>query len=365
MIPTRQTTTPVLVAVLAILFGAGCAYFSSQPKNRVVQAPTFMSRFTNPGKPEFPIPKTNQSDLWAACFAEQLNDLGGWSPEADWFRPNSSEAGSVKAGLMLTNLIGSVSREFGLTNVPPDYIQEVRTNFAAAASYFTNFSFVPVACDYQSNASGPPFLLGSTNLWKKAMDMLCRIDAEHKMLLNSNKLPTYSKRGDRPVMVSPDYPVGVALSVVHPAEESDSKPNEKGTPPQIMVDSQYQGSGTAPQIMVKSSFEGAKQQATDATATPPVLDFDPTQNVTLTLSTVLNSADVLDRLEYISTFVYLYPYQKPPNAGVSLDREFWRWFFTYQAARNDFFSGNRFYPPDDSGDGRTIHGDTREWIKDD
>jgi len=138
-------------------------------------------------------------------------------------------------------------------------------------------------------------------------------------------------------MVSDNYPVGVSLAEVQPEEPSAEKA-ESSSVPQIMVNSNYKGSTSPPQIMVQSSFDGKGSAAPKSTNDDASLDFDPTQTKILTLSTVLNSADVLDRIEYVSTFIYIYPYQMPPNTYVSLEREYWRKFFTYQASRNDFYN---------------------------
>jgi len=380
--PLRQFAIAALIVIAANLFSTGCSLWSPRPQNRVVPAPTFMSHFTNLDTPGLQVP--NHDDQWAKCFFEELNQLEGWSPEGNWLKPNCPSAEVDES----SDIVASTAKEFGLDVSGSDYknyINEVKEQFRSSAPYFTNFSHVPIAS--RKITSDPAFLLESTNLWQKAMDTLYRIDLEHQMILDevnealkkdggnhvidrrhqslfTDKPSSLSIRGGRPQMVSPVYPVGVALSVVHSAdEESASAKAEKGGSPQIMVNSQYKGPEPPPQIMVQSSFDGTGTNGPKAAAKSSGFDFNPIQDVTLTLSTVLNSADVLDRIEYVSTFVFVYPYQRPPSGGVSLDREFWRHFFSYQVSRNQSVSGDRFLPPTDLKNDRKIHHETRGSIK--
>ena len=76
------------------------------------------------------------------------------------------------------------------------------------------------------------------------------------------------------------------------------------------------------------------------------LIFSPSQNVTLSLSTVLNSADVLDRIEYVSTFIYIYPYPAEPNGSVSINDELWKQFWGRQIPKTDPFEQTNDVPAD-------------------
>jgi hypothetical protein len=73
------------------------------------------------------------------------------------------------------------------------------------------------------------------------------------------------------------------------------------------------------------------KQKTAVTETP---DFQPEQKVKIHISTVLNSPSVLDRIEYVSTYIYVFPWQNSPNGNVVLERELWRNFFEVNQGRD-------------------------------
>jgi hypothetical protein len=63
-------------------------------------------------------------------------------------------------------------------------------------------------------------------------------------------------------------------------------------------------------------------------------DFKTEQKVTLSVSTMLNSPSVCDRIEYVSTYIWIEPYPFPPSGDVVPEAEFWRHFFSLNAARD-------------------------------
>jgi hypothetical protein len=54
-----------------------------------------------------------------------------------------------------------------------------------------------------------------------------------------------------------------------------------------------------------------------------VPDFDAIQSFELEVSSIINSPDILDRFDYIATYLYIYNYPFPTNGPVNLSEEFW------------------------------------------
>jgi len=180
--------------------------------------------------------------------------------------------------------------------------------------------------------------------------MLRFIDYEHpNLLVEASRLkpaPAIDHYG-LPSMVSNDYPVGVALTkwTVPPTAES----KRGGTDIVIIADAVVTPSepslifGRDRKSLV--SVHGAarndtkdkdgKAQAEPTKAEPNLIeDFKSEQPVALSLSTVLNSPSVFDRIEYVSTYLYLQAFPFPPNGDVVLEKEFWRRFFALNGHRD-------------------------------
>jgi hypothetical protein len=64
-----------------------------------------------------------------------------------------------------------------------------------------------------------------------------------------------------------------------------------------------------------------------------IKDFDQRQAFELILSSVLNSPDTANRLEYLTTYVYFYQYPYPSNGKIILEKEFWARFRAEQIAK--------------------------------
>ncbi|HLG43366.1 MAG TPA: hypothetical protein VI643_08385 [Planctomycetota bacterium] len=144
--------------------------------------------------------------------------------------------------------------------------------------------------------------------------MLRRIDEEHPTLLVPEPKSASSLSPDPyrlPTLVSSVLPVGVAVT-----SASGASPEGKDGIP-----SQYLGEGPKPTREQQVQAEIARA------------NFQQTQTVTLGISTVLNSPSVFDRIEYVSTYIYFYPYPNPPNGDVVLEKEFWRRFYAFHAVR--------------------------------
>jgi hypothetical protein len=180
--------------------------------------------------------------------------------------------------------------------------------------------------------------------------MLRFIDYEHPNLLvkASHLKPAPAIDHYRlPSMVSNDYPVGVALTKWTMPPTAESK--RGGTDIIIIADAVVTPSEPslifAPDRKSLVSLQGAakddtkdkdgKAQAEPTKVEPNLIeDFKSKQPVALSLSTVLNSPSVFDRIEYVSTYLYLQAFPFPPNGDVVLEKEFWRRFFSLNATRD-------------------------------
>ena len=137
--------------------------------------------------------------------------------------------------------------------------------------------------------------------------MLKGIYHEHLNLLVSGlkKVPKVSDHS-LPSLVSIDYPIGVALT-------------------RWLPDSVRGGIAPVDEAKVGAKKDVGKSQETQGKAKTSVIDdFKPHQLVALSLSTVLNSTSILDRIEYVSIYIYVQPFPFPPNNNILLEKEFWR-----------------------------------------
>lgn len=322
--------------LLVVLTLAGCSAvsISSRPDNRVIRAASFEVRMKKWNQTQTNQINADENVLWMKRFCGELKDMDAWAPPPGWFTNSATLSSNI------SNVLASTGYPASLTN-------GVTTNDVRAASgYFflsesadepglTNFVSTNASVTNFISAAGVPAppsgdklpLSGKLNLLRLAADMLLRIDDEHQTLLVNHLCPgKYSERGPSPRMVSRVYPVGVSLAVVNPPETQKSSEQTNSQP--LVTINNYPGGKPPAQDNVKTN---SQNEPTNSAA--PEVDFDPVQNVTLSLSTVLNSADVLDRIEYVSTFIYVYPYPQQPNADVSIDDEFWKWFSLYQLPR--------------------------------
>src|ERR1017187_1606933 len=324
----------ILRGVLLLLLPlAGCSYLVTRPDNTLAPTASLGRRIAEYGRPK------SVKDEWIKSLVSELNQMDGWSPPCDWYTNDMA---------ILTAAMGPGAKEYGFDLAATGYVNAVSEGLRHTQEYFSfspqenpDTSFLGIYCpnDFKLAWTNTPTLLpGKVNLIRRTVEMLKRIDVEHETLLVNEDSKQYKKRGPSLQMVSQQYPVGVSIARIYPADSQ--KPvtgkttgTEIPSPPQIMVNSAYKGNGSPPQIMIGSGYDSG-----DVATTKPSRDdsdFNPVQDITLTLSTVLNSADTLDRVEYVSTFIYVYPYQKPSNKDVSLGNEFWKKFFAIQSGRFD------------------------------
>jgi len=138
-------------------------------------------------------------------------------------------------------------------------------------------------------------------------------------------------------VASPDLPVGVSVTPIWDsssteADDSSSKP--AATNQQVVLDKLL--------LTVEAVSSAATNKPTGTKkAEPNISDFQPRQKVTVHVSTVLNSPSVLDRIEYVSTYIYIYPWQDMPNGNVVLERELWRDFFAVNTVRDSLIRNSQ------------------------
>lgn len=176
----------------------------------------------------------------------------------------------------------------------------------------------------------------STDFWVRVM--LKGIDQEHAPLLKEKDPRARGRKGSLPDLLGAECPVCVAVT---PSSAPPAAPAaEEETPPPITSDSDVVqaagfgilkvGPGSAA-ALAKALKEAAGKAG--AGKGGPSVGFEPRQTVTLSVSTALNSPALLDRIEYVSTYVYLVPYGHPPSGGVELEKEYWRHVFALQMPR--------------------------------
>jgi hypothetical protein len=320
----------LFVVGLSLLILASCS-IPYQPSNRIIPTLSFCQRIQKcerdcKNKQE-PSKENCQEDQWIKYFYDELDRMDAWAPPKEWFEKSEAKRNDLK------NQIARVAHEYGLDLDDQDnYYEQIFQELPNAADYF-----------FKKNLDNTSFLReGRENLKYKSRHMLLRIDDEHQPLLVKECPQPSDERGSLPRMASQSYPAGISLAVIHPKEKPKAKETSS---PQIVINGISEKSPTEvskpatssrSQIMIdgiNANKENEAPKATEESLVIPVPDFQPVQDITLTLSTVLNSADTLDRLDYVSTFIFLYPYQKPPNGHVDLDVEFWRNFFTRQTWR--------------------------------
>ena len=131
-----------------------------------------------------------------------------------------------------------------------------------------------------------------------------------------------------PSMVSSYSPVGVAITRMlpqPPAKQSSSGKTSDGSTPKIAFGG-WIGAADTDAVSQPNSKPDDKKNPSSAA---DLEDFDPHQPVTLSISTVLNSPSLFDRIAYVSTYIYFRPLSGPPNGDIVLEKEFWRAFYSY------------------------------------
>jgi hypothetical protein len=263
-------------------------------------------------------------DEWTGAYCRALDKTDGWAPSQEWFVPSYAALEPHQK-----QLIADTALEYGLNlDLIKNYGKLIFEEFGGTAGYFRNADTTPRE--------------GLENLEKHAREMLKRIDSEHERFLNEKGKVEDDKNLSLPRMVSTTTPVGVSIAVLNPKEDAKADGSAVpliaiGTPPKdSSTDASKPATVPGLQVMI-NKVDAAKasdqSNAKEKNLLVPVKDFTSEQTVTITPCSVLNSAGILDRIEYVSTFMYIHPYQKPANTAIDLDREFWRHFFSAQTTR--------------------------------
>jgi hypothetical protein len=233
--------------------------------------------------------------------------------------------------------------------------------------------------DYLNGKVHPYDISGMVNVESKIIKMIELIDHEHPNILlkdgdsrlealepdrGSGWLPT--NKCDLPRVLSSEYPVGVSLTPSWKTANTPESKTDRSTisivansvtvqadkPPSSNDEPQNSNDKPKTSTMAGKTVKSRKDKASDdstvkvskegaKTSEPGKKEsaserFSSEQEVTLSLSTVLNSPCVHDRIEYVSTYIYLNPFPFPPNGGVVMEKEFWRRFFSLNAPRHKF-----------------------------
>lgn len=154
--------------------------------------------------------------------------------------------------------------------------------------------------------------------------MIAFADRENKGLLvtEASRIKSWptNKTFSLPIVLSQPDAVSVAVTPswgisadAKSSDDSGKKPN------QIVLDKLG--------IVIQAAPDPAAQKSSIAPQSSDSTDFQEDQTVTLNVSTALNSASVLDRIQYVTTYIYLAPWQRTTNGEVNLEKEFWRNFF--------------------------------------
>ncbi len=255
----------------------------------------------------------DKDDWWTILFNKELNILSAneWTPKNKLFDETFSQ----------------VVKEYGVSTKRPAP--------SAVKQAFRDFKFE----DYSSQ-----------DIKHSINGMLQFIDHEHpNLLLNAARhksaplIDTYKL----PSLVSSEYPVGVSLTkwtTPIPLENKPAKSSIIIIPNTVIVSADKSQITSADGKVVfgkegKEKDDSTKKDGKEGAKTSEenkliIDDFNPEQNINLSLSTVLNSPSVLDRIEYVSTYIKLEPFPFPPNGDVVLEREFWRRFFALNTTRD-------------------------------
>lgn len=182
-----------------------------------------------------------------------------------------------------------------------------------------------------------PVLAGDDRprMWleNKIRGMFKHTDEEHPSILSHDpkslkEVPALDAFQLREVLSYQD-PINVSVTPVW--SYSDQAEPQSAPPAKQTATLSDSGKGS---VAISISGPEAQSQPAAATRAPSLPEFEPDQQITLNVSTVLNSPSVLDRIEYVSTYIYVYPWQSRPNRDLTLEGEFWRNVFQFTTGRD-------------------------------
>jgi hypothetical protein len=275
---------------------------------------------------------SNDITSWNAHYTNALKEIYPWVLDANSFYTTFTNA----------------AREYGITD--PAYLDAIpKQAYSSLVAYLNS--------EYSTDATN-----GSIGNVRRMFE---RADVENSKLLSADNAKLKDdpsdwhiplSLGNPPLMTSPEIPVGVSLTAQwneNPSAKNATSTGElagtntmQATFDKLTVTFQGQSSTNSnsrgPQTGDKPVANGnLKDQAKDKDTT--IADFQEDQTVNLSVSTMLNSASTLDRIDSVSTYVYVYPMTSALNGNVVLEREFWMNFLGYNLSRDPLIRTNRAY----------------------
>jgi len=284
-----------LLVLAAVAIGCG----GSPPKYTLVRAHSFDARLKHPSA----CGQQCATCAWQREYTRHRDEImtAAWAPDIS----------------RLSELLMPVARDYGQDSA----IAQLRKEIGLADGALSGKLLEALDANFQLTQAKVPDARGTVE--KNIVGMLTYADTEHAELLKATLEGMHTTDGDHtlPCLLSRDYPVGVAVTPIKPAA-ADGR--SEGANPGVVVNA-------VPQVVVNSVVLNKPQEKKEEKPDPDV--FTPRQPITLSLSTVLNSTSLLDRIEYVSTLIYIYPFPFPPNGDVVLERELWYRFFALQSPR--------------------------------
>jgi hypothetical protein len=287
--PPQYTVYPAL-SLMSRLATTNWTSIDGRPKSNVQLVPV-----------DTPVASNIQD--WVSIYTDSTNRTACWVPQPD----------------LLAQTLTNALAEYGVPAT--NQFVTTLTNLAFAVLCTPTGHFHAAYCHPTASADAHAYL-------QSKLDGMFRLaDEENKELLTNDYAVVQrlasSCRSDLPWLTSRDLPVGVSVS-------SSWEENPSSTPAASASDGSNSNTEKVVLDKIQVTFEAASTNSTSSKSTtnnaasdstPP--DYQEDQKVTLSMSTVLNSASVLDRIDYVTTYLYLLPYPLTPNGHVVLEREFW------------------------------------------
>jgi hypothetical protein len=267
---------------------------------------------------------TRIKDDWKKQYDYALKQIYPWAPDMVLLKDDS--------------VYGEALREAGGTNCQWDVdLKEICKEF------FENHT-ATTAPGYFNDIAGKEFVSAPERFKDKLQQMFDLCDREHASILvnavDQLRVPPSLDGSALPALLSYELPINVSITPVWidpdaasqtgiPVSPKTVKPQQATLDKvQITLEAIPASSATVPPASATTQVESAQPNMI-------LPDFEPNQKVTLNISTMLNSPSALDYIEYVSTYIYVYPWQHVPSGDVVLEREFWEDFFSINLSREN------------------------------
>lgn len=333
-----------LTVMFLPLMISGCAFWHTH----VVSPPPEYTLHRTPSI-QFRLDPTNWVHTGNSVLATNLND---------WFQNYTNSLGHMLPWTPDRALLAET-----FTNVYPQFgFNPANGNDSAYLNTVSNRAFEFLAGEFPNSGlmqAGQNAQTNRIDLMKHVGEMLRLTDEENRNLFTDHLgwihkswfvissfkiLSLFDPKP--PEMTSPDLPVGVSVTPSWdenpgiPAPDSSSPSSDTGKTNQFRVSlGQWAMTFEGPSNTNQNSSTPAA--GTNAASTGNrIPDFQEDQTVNLSISTVLNSASTLDRIDSVSTYVYLYPWPMALNGMVVPEREFWLRFFNRNTVQDPLVRTN-------------------------